>query len=105
MATLLVIRLIPEKAISAEDFANYLTGLTIVASDATFQLPDGSAPPFGSATFLPPQVFSNPIANPFPPEDPATRIVQHFTATLVFGAFYIDFRSVATAVIEIPTPA
>src|SRR5688500_18813509 len=104
MPSLLVIRLIPEKAISATDFETYLTNLKIEASDASFTNPNGTAAPFGSATYIAPGPVGVPHPNPFPPEDPNTRIVQHFEASLFGPGFIIDFKSVATAVIVIPTP-
>lgn len=62
MPSLLVIRLHPVEPISGDDFTNYLDGLTITAFEISFNNQAGTQ--IGQAQYL-------------PPNDPATRIVQH----------------------------
>ena len=82
MPSLLVIRLHPVEPISGNDFfINYLAGLTITAFEISFNNQAGSQ--IGQAQYL-------------PPNDPATRIVQHFDGNTP--------KAIATAVIEIPDP-
>lgn len=54
MPTTLVIRLLPAESIEAGVFSTYLNDLTIEAHELSFADPAGSAPPFGSASYLPP---------------------------------------------------
>jgi hypothetical protein len=81
MPSLLVIRLHPVEPISGNDFLSYLAGLTITAFEISFNNQAGSQ--INQAQYL-------------PPDNPATRIVQHFDGGTL--------KAIATAVIEIPTP-
>jgi Tc toxin complex TcA C-terminal TcB-binding domain len=107
MPSLLIIRLHPVEPITGDEFTNYLNGLSIVAHDVSFNAPDGSAPAFGTATYIAPTTLPpSPSPNPTPVQDPNNRITQHFSITLGLqpGEFVRNFFAIATAVIQIPDP-
>jgi hypothetical protein len=110
MPSLLVIRLHPVEPISGADFTSYLNGLSIEAHDVSFNVPDGSAPTFGIATYIAPTLPSSPSPDPDPVHAPNNRITQHFSRTLTSPPpstprlFALSFSAIATAVIEIPDP-
>ena len=110
MTTLLVIRLVPEKAVPADDFTKMLDGLTIEAHELSFADPDGQAAAVGSATYIAPGLPPSPapvLQDVAPQPDPNTRITQHFAVVnlpLVPNHARV-MKSVATAVIELPDPA
>src|SRR5271166_2204850 len=128
MSNLIVIRIVPQAPLDPETFSNYLSalgGLQITAFDLSFNSPT-SGQNVGTATFIAPTTPPFPlasIANPLPgfvtipaqyPAGITNGIIQQYD--LVAGPtppvtippttqspFY-QLESVATAVIEIPSP-
>jgi hypothetical protein len=86
--SVIVIRLHPEKPTSGADFTSYLQGLRIEVGDRSFADPDAKKP----AALLGSAVYDI--------TDPASTIVQHNDTVAPFLE-----GSVATAAIEVPTPA
>ena len=125
MSNLIVIRLVPQGPIAAGDFTNYLTalgGLQITAFDLSFNSPTAGQN-VGTATVIAPTTLPfplGPVTDPpsgfaiTPPKYPSgitNGIVQQydveppqFMGLTVLSAYY-QLESVATAVIEIPSPA
>jgi hypothetical protein len=103
MHTLLVIRLHPSEAISAEDFENYLDGLSVEVYELSFDDPAGtSGAPFGTAAYIAPVLPLDPADDPIP--DPNTRITQHYEIVHHDLHHHRNRFSVATAVIGISNP-
>src|SRR6266404_6603339 len=107
MLSLIVIRLHPVEPVTGDEFTSYLKGLSIAAHELSFNDLDGSAPAFGTASYIPPKLPASPSKNPAPVPDPKSRITQHFE--IIPGATPKNlamrhFFAVATAVIEIPDP-
>lgn len=92
--SLLVIRILPEKPMSAVDFTLALDGLTITARDLSFGNTETGAL-LGSAQYLPPDGLIPPVASN------TTAIVQHYEYIPIPIPTRNDF-SVATAAIELP---
>lgn len=94
MADIVVIQLLPNEPISAEDFTNALNGLVIRAFDISFDSLDEGAS-VGEISFL--------------PDDPTqSRIAQHFTYSTIIidNQLQPELQAVATAIIEIdPLPS
>ncbi|GHO56151.1 hypothetical protein [Ktedonobacter robiniae] len=124
MSNLIVIRIVPQSPVNAATFTNYLSyqgGLQITAYDLSFNSPT-SGQSVGTAAYV------TPIAGPEPPDPvpynpgdvPASpnygnaRIAQQVDLIpvgpdpnnpLQTDDAYYQYESVATAVIEIPSPA
>jgi hypothetical protein len=121
MSSYIVIRIIPEKPVSASDFTNYLnpTGaglgpLQITAYDLSFNSPTVGQS-IGTAIFVAPATTPSPLSAgpqgtiPTPPvfnPDPPSGIVQQYDlmpAPMLESAFF-QLQSVATAIIEVASP-
>jgi Tc toxin complex TcA C-terminal TcB-binding domain len=103
-AALLVIRLRPEGPVTADEFTNYLKGLSIAAHELSFSDPEGNGSAFGRAAYVEPTLPPSPSENPAPVPNAESRITQHFE--IIPGAkpkeSTRNFFAVATAIIEIP---
>jgi hypothetical protein len=108
MSSLLVIRLHPIEPVEGAVFSAYLDGLAITAHEISYANPSGADPafaPLGSATYIAPALPPSPDnVPPIPVQDPATRIVQHFSIDPVGLGWQRVFAATATAVIVIPDP-
>src|ERR1700733_11690756 len=119
MSNLIVIRIVPRSPVDPSTFTNYLTalgGLQVTAFDLSFNSPT-SGQAVGSAAYVAPNSGTpsptTPTSGPPPPlvtpQYPAgttSGIVQQYDlipATLLENSFF-QLESVATAVIEVPSP-
>ena len=119
MSNLIVIRIVPRSPVDPSTFTNYLTalgGLQVTAFDLSFNSPT-SGQIVGSAAYVAPNSGTpsptTPTSGPPPPlvtpQYPAgttSGIVQQYDlipATLLENSFF-QLESVATAVIEVPSP-
>ncbi len=93
---IIIIRVIPEKPTTGENFTDFLNGLTITAFDISFENPEGVN--IGQASYLAPE---NPPPLPQNP-NPDTGIVQHFVIINPDEPLptWIP-QAVATAIIEV----
>jgi hypothetical protein len=121
MSNYIVIRIIPEKPVSASDFTNYLNPtsaglgpLQITAYDLSFNSPT-IGQRIGTAVFVAPTAAPSPTSagpqgTPLGPAvfnpDPSSGIAQQYDlmpAANLESAFF-QLQSVATAIIEVPAP-
>src|ERR1019366_1086858 len=117
MSNLIVIRIVPQSPVDAGTFTNYLSyqgGLQITAYDLSFNSPT-SGQSVGAVAYVTPIAGpdpSGPISYnlgdvPIPPNYGNTGIVQQVDlvpAQPPLSDAYYQYESVATAVIEIPSP-
>ena len=119
MSNLIVIRIVPRSPVDPSAFTNYLTalgGLQVTAFDLSFNSPT-SGQIVGSAAYVAPDSGTPspttptsgtppPLVTPQYPAGTTNGIVQQYDlipATLLENSFF-QLESVATAVIEVPTP-